>query len=177
MVARAPRLLPPRDLLAVDQSGRFTEVWYEYFQGGVSADRIFGTTTNDSATTGYLGEMLTAGPTEQNLTTGTSVNVTSKLITPGDWDLFAPIHFQGQAATETTEVLASISTVSATLDDTIGQHAHWRGPAHTDAHFTFLLGPVRVSLATSTTYYLVAEAEFTVSTYKAAGSLYARRAR
>jgi len=177
-MARAPRLLPPRDLPAIDpKTGLFTEVWYDYFQSGVSSSRIFGTTTNDSATSGYIGEVLTAGPTTQALTTGVDVNVTSLLMTPGDWDLYAAVHFGGNVATTTSEALASMSLVSATQDDTVGQHGHWRGPAGADIHFTTYVGPLRVSIATSTTYYLVAKAVFAVNTYSAEGVLYARRAR
>jgi hypothetical protein len=137
----------------------------------------FGTTTSDSALAGYIGELKIAGPADANLTSGTPMNATSINLTPGDWDLFAPVHFLGVAATTVTELEASISTTSATQDGTTGHHGHWRGPAHADMHFTMLLGPVRASIAAATTYYLVAEAIFAVSTYKANGLLYARRAR
>ena len=178
MTARAPKLIPPRDLPAIDpQTGRLNEVWYDYFLSGIPADKIFGTTTSDSAAAGYVGELLTAGPADKALTTVTPADVTSLPLPPGDYDLFAPIHFLGLAATTTTEIEASISETSATQDHTTGRHGHWRGPAHADMHLTLLLGPVHVSIATAKTYYLVAEAAFAVSTYKANGLLYARRVR
>lgn len=177
-MARAPRLLPPRDLPAIDpRTGLLTEIWYDYLQSGISSSRIFGTTTNDSATSGYLGELLTAGPTTIGLTSGVDANVTSLLLTPGDWDMLAFLHFGGNGATTTTEAVASMSAVSATQNGTLGQHGHWRLPATTDLHFAISIGPMRVSIAASTTYYLVAKAVFAVSTYSVEGGLYARRVR
>jgi hypothetical protein len=87
------------------------------------------------------------------------------------------VQFKGTGSTTVTEVIASISTTSATLNTTVGRHWQWRGPSSTDLYFAVLVGPLRVSIAASTTYYLVAQAAFAVSTYKATGSLFARRAR
>lgn len=178
MTARAPKLIPPRDLQAIDpQTGRLSEVWYDYFLGGVPADKIFGTSAGDSAAAGYLGEFLEAGPANASFTSGVPANVTSRLLTPGDWDIFAVGHFAGAGATTITEIIASISDVSATINDNPNQHGHWRGTSTTDLHATIHLGPFRVSIAASKTYYLVAKATFAVSTYAVEGYLSARRAR
>jgi hypothetical protein len=172
----APKLLPPRDFPVINpQTGRLTDVWYEYFQSGVPASKVFGATTGSDAAAGYLGELLNAGPANHNFTTGVAANVTSKLLTPGNWDISAVAHFAGAGATTVTEVIASINDVSATLSDNPNQHGHWRGTAITDLHVTLHVGPFPLSIATSTTYYLVAKAAFAVSTYAVEAQLSARR--
>jgi hypothetical protein len=172
-----PKLLPPRDLRVIDpETGRLTDIWYDYFKSGVATKNVFGTTTNDSAPEGTIGELLTA-TAAVSLVTGTPKNVTSKLITPGDWDVWAPVQFDGAGATTTTEALASLSTVSATLDETIGRHCHFRAASTADRMIPMLIGPLPVSIAVATTYYLVAQAAFAVSTYTADGAIYARRRR
>jgi hypothetical protein len=136
-----------------------------------------GTTTNDNAAEGRIGELLTASAGAVSLVTGTPKNITSRLLTPGDWNIFAPAQFEGNGATTVTEVLASISTVSATLQDAIvGQHAHFRVASTADLMFPAFLF-MRVSIAVPTTYYVVAQAAFGVSTYSVSAGIFARRAR
>jgi hypothetical protein len=175
VIARAPRLLPPRDLPVVDQSGRFTEVWYEYFQAGISADRVFGT-AGDTALTGTIGEFLGEGPTSVALTTATPVDVETITLPAGDYDISAPTQFAGVAATTTTELQCSISTASGSMDNTVGYHEHWRGSV-LDLNFTMRPGPVRVLITAPTTYYLVAQANFSGGTYAANGRFVVRRHR
>src|SRR4051812_46757624 len=77
-----------------------------------------GTTTNDSATAGNIGELLSA-TSSQALTNTTSVNVTSVSLTAGDWELSGFIQFSGAGATVTTDVQGSLSTTTATLNTTV----------------------------------------------------------
>lgn len=171
------RPLPGLDVpIAAPQTGLVTQAYYEYFQDTIQSNRIRGTATSDSAAAGLLGELLSSGPTSQALTTATPANITSLLLTAGDWELSAPIQFNGAGGTTTTDLQASINTVSATLDLTLGRSGHWRGST-VDLYFPMVLGPLRVSLSTSTTYFLVAQAAFTGSTFGATGALHARRAR
>lgn len=142
----------------------------------VASSRITGTTTNDDAAAGFIGEYLTAGPTTQALTNATPVNVTSRSLTAGDWEVWGPTQFTGAVATTTTDIQASLSLTSATLNTTVGQYEHWRGSV-VDNIFPMCPGPLRLSLASTTTVFLVAQAAFSGGTYSANGFIRARRAR
>lgn len=143
-----------------------------------------GTATNDSAASGYIGEILSASTVRSApvaLTTTISANVTSKSLTAGDWDVFVEIGFTGGG---TTTVLAyALATTSATLPGTdtlaVPTSNQVRGNlplsvAATDA--TDMLY-CRVSLASTTTVYLVANATFAIGSASAYGSITARRIR
>ncbi|SOD41310.1 hypothetical protein [Nitrosovibrio sp. Nv4] len=140
---------------------------------------IGGTTTNDNAAAGQVGEylssvVLTPGV---SLTSAVDKNVTSLTLTPGDWDLSGVIVFLTSALTSITTLVASSSTTTNTTDVN-----------HSDSHATsaFVPGlinlgvsvPVRrVSIAAPTTYYLVASAAFSADTLTAFGRIQARRVR
>lgn len=175
-LVRAAKLLPPRDLPAIDSSGRITEVWYEYFQSGIPTSRIVGNTTSDEPLEGALGEVLIEGPTHQNLTSAVTSDVMSITLPPGDWELMAPVQFQGEATTTVTETQCSITTVSGFMDNTVGYHEHWRGST-LDFLFTMRPGPVHAHISVTTTYYLVAQAIFSGGTYEAVGMFVASRHR
>ena len=145
---------------------------------------IRGTTTNDNAAAGYVGEYtesIIAQGSAVSLTTATAANVTSISLTAGDWDVWGGISYNCAATTNVTLTLSSISLVSATLNNTQGQYFVWRfGAAGLVPQAEFggnTIGPVRMSLASTTTVYLVGRADFTVSTVGGYGALKARRVR
>ena len=147
---------------------------------------ILGTKTNDNQEIGYVGEYIQATVAvgaAVALTTGTPANVTSIVLTQGDWDVDCVVDFLPAASTSVTQYNASVSATSATLAAQPG--ANGVGP---DATITINqaaavpaaevgLAPttVRVSIAAQTTIYMVAEAAFTVSTMTAYGTIRARR--
>lgn len=153
---------------------------------------IKGTPTNDSAIAGDVGEYLEANllvASAVSVTTATPVNITSIVLTPGDWDVDGIIDFVPAATTSVTQLNVSISNVTGTLSSqapststainlgpfattTINQAASV--PA---AEITLSGATVRVSVNANTTIYLVAQAAFTVSTMTAYGSIRARRVR
>lgn len=143
----------------------------------VSAGQYPGTTTNDNATSGNVGQLM-SNSNSASLTTNTPANIAQVTLTAGDWDVAGAGSFSGAGATVTSDVRLSISATSATLDTTIGQYFEFRNSAGiTDFMFYPTVGPLRVSLSGSTTYYLVAQATFTTSTYGANGFIRARRVR
>lgn len=139
---------------------------------------IIGTTTNNNAAAGSVGEFISSFKDSSNLTTlttATVTNITSISLTAGDWDLWANANFTN---TGTASVFSSaISTVSATLPST-----HLITEA-TSATFSFtgvfsIPCPCqRLSLSSTTTVYLVVYAGFNTGTVKGFGGIYARRAR
>jgi hypothetical protein len=164
--ATTGKLIQNSEITLGDTDGKLTRA------SGIS---LSGTNTNDSAASGYVGELLTASATVA-LTTGTPANLTSLSITAGDWDVFAIVQFDGAGASVTSDVWASLGTTSATMNSVLGQSGRWRGAGTTDLFFPMSFS-LRVSLASTTTYYLTGQASFTTSTYGGRGLLRARRVR
>lgn len=142
-----------------------------------------GTATNDSAAAGVVGELLSstlASGSAISLTNDVSADVTSVSLTAGDWDVWATAIFTGNAATTVTQLNASISTTSATVDGTIGRLSNRTSASYTAFAVginTLGCGPARISLASTTTVYLVATATFATNTASAYGGIFARRRR
>ena len=144
-------------------------------------DRVLGTATNDNAAAGYVGEYTSAAVAAGSavaLTTATTANVTSISLTAGDWDVSGIVQYTPTGTTSVTQLTQGSSSTTATL-----------GAQGTFSKFVTaanVLGAVdpawnlpvtRLSLASTTTIYLVANATFTVSTLTAYGIISARRVR
>lgn len=167
------------DRATFDTSGNLTGLLSLQRTGGVA---IQGTNTNNDAAAGYVGEYITsavaagAGPA---LTTGTAANVTSISLTAGDWLVTAQAYVTMATSTSYTNVNYSISSTSATMDFTPGKWINFSTPAAVigNTHITFGAMTYRLSLASTTTIYLVAQSTFTVSTAAAWGTISGRRLR
>ena len=149
---------------------------------------VQGSSTNDNAITGDIGELVSSTipvASTVSLTSTTAANITSIVLTPGDWDIDALIDFAPAASTSVTQLNVSISLTSATLSSqpggsgldpdattTINSAAYV--PA---ALMAYSAGTVRLLIAATTTVYLVAKATFSVSTMTAYGTIRARRCR
>lgn len=149
---------------------------------------IKGTPTNDNAIAGDVGELITstvASASAVSLTSTTAANVTSISLTAGDWDVDGVVDFNLAASTNVTVYNAAISLTSATLPTQPGGSGLGTDPitvinqaAQVPGGLVVVATPtVRVSLAATTTVYLVASSTFTVSTNAAYGTIRARRVR
>ncbi|HVY88846.1 MAG TPA: DUF2793 domain-containing protein [Hyphomonadaceae bacterium] len=145
-----------------------------------------GTATNDNASAGYLGEIVASTVvvgSQVSLTSAAVANITSISLTAGDWDVSLLGIFNFGSTTSITRLFANISQVSATLDATPGAYADFTtaamvpGAGVSGGLITLAVPPYRVSLASTTTIYAVALANFTVSTCAVYGRLAARRVR
>lgn len=146
-----------------------------------------GTQTNDSASAGNVGELLSSTVvlgSAVSLTHATPADVTSLALTAGDWDVWSDIHFSGNSTTKVWYLVSGISATSATLPTAPGTFAANYVSADSFAifnigftQFTANAGPLRISLASTTTYYAVTQAGFSTSTMSAHGILRARRVR
>lgn len=140
-------------------------------------------TTTGNATTGNVGEYVSSTVVLGSavaLTTGISANITSISLTAGDWDVQAMPRLTGNAATTLARAQSSISTTSATLSVTAGQlyDSYWNNVTMFNfADITLPIPTIRVSISSTTTVYLVANAGFGVSTCAGYGFISARRAR
>lgn len=143
---------------------------------------IYGTTTNDNAAAGQVGEYISSSilvGSAVSLTTATSANITSISLTAGDWDVEGMVIFNPNALTTTTSLQMGISQTSATLP-TLG--AENNSNINTQSFSAGLsqslsCGPMRISLSATTTIYLVAQAAFAINTMSGYGFIGARRVR
>lgn len=137
---------------------------------------ITGVTTNSNAAAGIVGEYVSGAAGPVSLTTSTGANVTSVSLTAGDWDVSAScLHAISVAA---TYVRCTIATTTGTVSNTSdGSSALIQMTAATELGTIINTGVVRVSLASTTTYYLNADASFSSGTVTATGTLRARRIR
>jgi hypothetical protein len=142
---------------------------------------LIGTTTNDNAAAGQIGEIISSNVTTGvTLSTTVYTNITSINLTAGDWDVYGEIWFSiGTGAA--TQVAAGINTVSATMPSTSSVGTSFvilnATSLVASAGQTVALRPCRASLATTTTYYLVGRCVFPSGTVTATGNIIARRAR
>lgn len=135
---------------------------------------IVGTTTNNNADAGKVGEyifsqILVGTPT--SISTGVAANVTSISLTAGDWSVSGNLYVDG---TTVTLLIGSINTTSATLTDS--SLSSFIYPLATGSGAAMPICTQRMSLSGTTTVYLVVNATGT-GTMHAAGLLAARRIR
>jgi hypothetical protein len=114
-------------------------------------------------------------------TTATNVNYCALNLPAGDWDVTGTLGLTHEATTNIAYIAASISTTSATHDQTPGRAmilAYGSGtvPGHA-ASQQFVLPTTRLSLSAPTVVYAVSQVSFTVSALTVYGSVWARRAR
>jgi hypothetical protein len=148
--------------------------------GETNAVAIKGTTTNDNAATGYVGEYVSstvASGSAVSLTTGVSANVTSISLTAGDWDVTGVLLFNPNAATTFTYLVGGASTSSGTVPGTDAGAQVYNSFSSPVINPRFAIPMKRVSVASTQTVYLVAEAGFAVNTMAAYGRIEARRVR
>lgn len=144
--------------------------------------QIFGTTTNDNAAAGKVGQIiestvLVGAPVA--LTTGNPFDVTSISLTAGDWDAWGLVSFSPNGATTITAVAGWISATSAAVPTAPNAGAYnLLAAAFINGTQTHLpVGMRRFSLAATTTIYLSGLSNFGVSTQAIYGYIGARRVR
>ena len=152
-----------------------------------------GVATSSNAATGSVGELL--GPISRSqpgvaISAGAPAAVcttNSITLTPGDWDVRAMVGFLPLTTTSFTQLVMAVNTsvnIPGTTDgvpaagivrQTISCAAQVTGASPT----TYSIAPYRVTVAVASTLqlFLVAQANFTVSTMNVFGSMEARRIR
>ena len=149
-----------------------------------STSGIIGTTTNDSAAAGSVGEEVESIIPDASivtLTTATPANLTSISLTAGDWDVWGNCTFTGDATTNVTQFFGGSNTVSATVP-AAELRSQISFPAagvviFATGRYGFTVPQKRFSLPSTTTIYLVVRADFTIGACQVTGALYARRRR
>lgn len=138
---------------------------------------IVGTTTNNNANAGSVGEYVTATGTAVSITTSTLTNVTSVSLTAGDWEISSSLTFLPAASTTMSLLVGGISSTTAALPADPFTWLVQSTGLTPGAKQSSAIPTQRFSLPSTTTIFLVAEALFGVSTMTATGILRARRVR
>jgi hypothetical protein len=138
-----------------------------------STSGIIGTTTNNNAAAGSVGEVITSGAVGPvALTTGVTRDVTSISLTAGDWDVYGAVWYSPTG--NPTLYLGGSSLVSATQP---GLDAMFVLQGFITANTQSIPIPgVRYSVASTTTVYVIAQANFD-GTCGAYANITARRRR
>lgn len=135
---------------------------------------IIGTTTNNDAAAGSVGETITSAVTTYTggITNGVTFNATSITITAGDWDVTGSAVVSSSGAPYTC--ITAVNSTSATLP----ADAYTSGIYAVGASYnTYGVAPTRrFSVSTNTTIYLVVSPAFT-GTGSYQGQIIARRVR
>lgn len=139
---------------------------------------IIGTTTTNNANAGSVGEYLTNTTLTTSATNGAVLNATSMSLTAGDWDVSGVGRFNPAAGVTTfSTAFVGVSTTSATnggFGTFTAISPAFAAGANSE---TFSSPVVRISLASTTTVYLVVTQSFTGGTMTVDGMIRARRVR
>lgn len=157
-------------------SGKFTTLQATSTITPSSTAGIVGTTTNDNANAGSVGEFVSNSSSGVSLTSGTPSNITSISLTAGDWDVSGAAQLIGSGVTSAGFMGAGISTTSATFGSVGSLNVlQFTMSSPTANH---LPTPIfRVSIASTTTVFLVGQAAWSGGTFTANGFIRARRVR
>ena len=152
-----------------------------------------GTTTNDNAPAGYIGERIFSTVpigSSVSLVTGVGKTITSISLTAGDWDVSGGVDLTTGATTNWTQIFAEPSPTDNSIaigqaggsgidPEAVVQLAAANSSGNVPGAITFNvpLPVARISLASTTTIFLVVQATFTISTMTAFGTIRARRVR
>lgn len=147
--------------------------------------QLVGTTTNDNANSGNVGEYISATVDEGSaisLTTNTAAQIATISLTAGDWDVWGQIMYIGNASTTVSGIYGKVSLSSAetaySINGGFSSQAVGGGALFTESNPASLsLAPIRISINTTTSVYLNAFSSFAVSTCSSFGGIYARRVR
>lgn len=172
--ATSPTLVTP--LLGTPTSGVLTNAT------GYTVTNLVTTATNDSAASTKLGERITGTAAQGSVSIAASAtvyNITSVALTAGDWEVYGEVCYTPVNTTVVTALIATIYTANNGLGTISTENRSELGFTYTSIGNStgVKVGPTRISLAGSATYYLNAYATFSVSTMTAGGWLAARRVR
>lgn len=146
----------------------------------VDITSLRGTSTNDSAAAGKIGELIQSEILIANqvaLTTLTDANVTSISLTAGDWDVEGIVSTAPAAGAATALVRGWISSTSATSPAAPNAGGYFQLTGTLSGSQSVPLISKRFSLANTTTIYLSTLVSFTINTMGAYGYIRARRVR
>lgn len=136
-------------------------------------------------TNGQIGDFVSASVTAGSavsLTSATAKNVTSIALPAGEWDVGGAVGFIPASGTTVTDLIAAVGSASAFIDiNDLSSNAFTRSSTGSGSLVTggngvvLPTGMLRLSLAATTTVYLIGYSAFAVSTMTVWGFIRARR--
>jgi hypothetical protein len=139
---------------------------------------LLGTTTNNNAATGYVGEFVSSVIASASFVTfsnNTAKDLTSISLTAGDWDVFGNITW-ATVVTSCSNINTWISTTSATLPD--ASLYNRSATSGTFPNNNSQTAPYqRLSLSGTTTVFISGQIGGASGTAQVCGAIYARRVR
>jgi hypothetical protein len=157
---------------------------------GLNADMVFasggikGYTDASTAGAGIVGEVLSGQQSTYTnyTTTATYQQIASVTLTAGDWDIWALGTLSTNSATVTANantIFVISTTTASAAGSTEGQNIVYidQGALTLAGKQSTHIMAYRVSISSSTTYYLNSQATFTLGNPQFVGTIYARRRR
>jgi hypothetical protein len=161
-------------------SGASQDVSFNSVSWSDTTKGIVGTTTNNNAGAGYVGEYLSAtNSTGTTVNNATATNITTISLTAGDWDVYYLLNCAPANTNVFNLLYTGISPISVSIDLLSGA-ATWFGSFTGDGSSALVLnGSRRVSISTTTTYYLISYHSSSAGTLTTTdkGTIWARRVR
>lgn len=172
---------PPSIGATAPAAGKFTTLAATSTITPASVAGIVGTTTNDSAQAGSVGEYISSTVligSAISTTSATPVDITTISLTAGDWDVYGVVITAPAGSTTTTFIKTWFGTSSATPPTApAGGGYSFMGCNGTAGVANTLGASQRISVASTTTIYLSTSVNFGASTLTSYGFIGARRAR
>lgn len=146
---------------------------------GNGAVGVKGTTTNDNATAGNIGEFISSSVSGvSSPASGVVGDLTSVTLTAGDWDISSLTTFSIGTGVSILSGQSAILAVSGNSMTGVNQSNYGHlAPPIGDYNTCLTLPRVRVSLTATTTYYLKMTSTHTSGTPTFSGYISARRMR
>jgi hypothetical protein len=138
-----------------------------------------GTTTNDNAEAGRVGEYLSNSRSSGApiaMTNNVAVNVVQLTLTAGDWDVSGNVVFNISSSCNNVQSWIGLTSVTRPSPPNNGAFCELAGPSFVSGT-TLPTGTARLSLSSTTTVYLGAIVLFSAGTVSSFGFIGARRAR
>jgi hypothetical protein len=142
----------------------------------ITTPNLVGVTNGSAATAGSVGEVQSGNSTGVSMTNNTAANCASKLLTAGEYLVWANLSFAPAATTTVSAIYAGTNTTSATLPANSSLTALTATFA-TGAGQLIHTTPTVVNVAAATTVYAVGMATFGASTMTCSGYINALRVR
>ena len=161
-------------------AGKFTALQATGAVTPSSTSGIVGTTTNDNANAGSIGEYIVANTTSvTGIANNTATNILSISLTAGDWQLSGSILYLPQSGDTLTTILSGFNTTSGTSPAWVNFPYAQQGNISVGAGsgISSTIPSQRISLSGTTTVYLIGFGSHTGGTLNANGFISARRVR
>ena len=123
----------------------------------LSSATIYGTRTNDSPPAGAIGEVVTEYAQSVATSGGAYFDITSIELTPGDWMITGELYGStgGSASISFAQVGISNTSGDSGVGLTSGDNTFYDGRATgVNSFLSLVVIPRRISISTTTTYYL-----------------------